>query len=111
MVAEFNWRDGKDYQYLEDLDPAELAWEFLRRNPEYEREIAASDPTDPSAATALTTHWGLRFPDTADATRHRRRNLLEPRRRPERPHPHPAGHARDAHTQYQSGSGQRPNGG
>lgn len=86
MVAERNWRDPTNYRYLSDLNPAGLAWEFLRRNPEYQREVAASDPADDHAANALMAHWGLRFPDNLKLVRHRRKDLLEPGRRSGRPH-------------------------
>jgi hypothetical protein len=33
-----DWRSAAAYVYLDDLDPAELAWEFLRRNPDYQRD-------------------------------------------------------------------------
>jgi len=32
------WRSEAAYAYLDDLKPAELAWEFLRRNPNYRRD-------------------------------------------------------------------------
>ena len=86
MVAETDWRDATNYQYLIDLTPSELAWEFLRRNPEYEREVAMFDSADEHAATALTAHWGLRFPDTAKRIRRRRTHLLEPGHRSGRPY-------------------------
>lgn len=86
MVAESNWQDPDNYHYLNDLKPSELAWEFLRRNSEYQQEVAASDPADDYAATALTAHWGLRFPDSPKLVRHRRKNLLEPSCRSGRPH-------------------------
>ncbi|WP_394701583.1 transcriptional regulator domain-containing protein [uncultured Roseibium sp.] len=62
MVAQAKWRDDEAYRYLEDLNPAELAWEFLRRNSDYQREVAASSPLDDRAVAALNAHWGLRFP-------------------------------------------------
>ena len=30
-----NWRNPEDYVFVEDLEPDQLAWEFLRRNPDY----------------------------------------------------------------------------
>lgn len=86
MVADTDWRDASSYRYLDDLTPSELAWEFLRRNPEYGQEVAASDGANRRAATALTAHWGLRFPDRTKPIRPRRRNLLEPGSRPGGPH-------------------------
>jgi hypothetical protein len=44
-----DWRSSADYAYLNDLDPAELAWEFLRRNPDYQRDHRTSVKPDPSA--------------------------------------------------------------
>lgn len=86
MVAQGNWRDAETYRYLKDLNAAELAWEFLRRNSDYQREVAASNPSDDRAVAALNAHWGSRFPDTAGPTRHERRHLLEPRCRSGRSH-------------------------
>lgn len=111
MAAETSWRDASNYQYLHDLNPSELAWEFLRRNPEYEKEVAAIDPTDERAATALTAHWGLRFPDSSKPARHRRRGFLEPGRRPDRPHSGAADGFDHAHVESQHRSGRRPSGG
>ncbi|WP_246249030.1 transcriptional regulator domain-containing protein [Chelativorans alearense] len=86
MVVLGSWRDAETYRYLKDLNSAELAWEFLRRNSDYQREVAASDPLDERAAAALNAHWGLRFPDTSRPARHERRHLLEPRCRSGRSH-------------------------
>ena len=87
MVAQGNWRDAeKKYRYLKDLNAAELAWEFLWRNSDYQKEVAASDPLDDRAVAALNAHWGLRFPDTSGPARHERRHLLEPRCRSGRNH-------------------------
>lgn len=86
MVAQGNWRDAETYRYLKDLNSAELAWEFLRRNSDYQREVAATNPSDDRAVAALNAHWGLRFRDTSGPARHECRHLLEPRRRSGRGH-------------------------
>lgn len=86
MMAQGNWRDAETYRYLKDLNAAELAWEFLRRNCGYQREVAASNPLDDRAVAALNAHWGLRFPDRSGSARHKRRHLLEPRCRSGRNH-------------------------
>lgn len=108
MVVETNWRDPTNYRYLDRLNPSELAWEFLRRNPEYEKEVSASDPTDDRSATALTAHWGLRFPDSTELVRTQCRRLLEPCRRSERPDLRPSTGAEHAHGELQSRSGRCP---
>ena len=61
-----DWRSAAAYAYLNNLHPAELAWEFLRRNPEYQRDYraAAADAADEAEfLEALLLKWGLRFPD------------------------------------------------
>ena len=61
-----DWRSAAAYTYLNDLNPAEFAWEFLRRNPEYQRDyrVAAADGVDEAEfLEALLLKWGLRFPD------------------------------------------------
>jgi len=61
-----DWRSAAAYAYLNDLNPAELAWEFLRRNPDYQRDYrAASGETAGQAefSEALIVRWGLQFPD------------------------------------------------
>jgi len=47
------------YRYAEDLGPEELAWEFLRRDPEY-RAAAALGPAHPPDPE-LARRWGLSF--------------------------------------------------
>ncbi|WMS43162.1 DUF6499 domain-containing protein [Acuticoccus sp. MNP-M23] len=88
MVADTNWRDPTHYRYLSGLNRSELAWEFLRRNPEYEKEVSASDPADDYAATALTAHWGLRFPDSTELVRAQPRHFLDTTHRSCRSHSH-----------------------
>ena len=44
MPSIADWRSAAAYTYLNDLTPAELAWEFLRRNPDYQREYRTHDP-------------------------------------------------------------------
>jgi len=61
-----DWRSATAYAFLNDLNPAEFAWEFLRRNPEYQRDyrVAAADGADEAEfLEALLLKWGLRFPD------------------------------------------------
>jgi hypothetical protein len=36
-----NWRNPHDYDFTQTLTAAQWAWEFLRRNPEYQREWRA----------------------------------------------------------------------
>ena len=52
-----DWRNEDDYEYIETLEASELAWECLRRNPEYRAQY-------PQMRDDLvsSTAWGLRFP-------------------------------------------------
>jgi hypothetical protein len=62
-MAPLDWRNAADYAELARLDLSSLAWEFLRRNPQYQlehagRELTMSGP-EPREVSA---RWGLRFP-------------------------------------------------
>lgn len=59
------WRSADAYDYLDDLPAADLAWEYLRRNPDYQTDFqAASQSRD---AEGLSLRWGLRFPGRSGA--------------------------------------------
>lgn len=58
-MSDADWRSSECYAALYELSPAELAWEFLRRNPEYQDAYALwSAEGDP----ARWLPWGLSFP-------------------------------------------------
>ena len=60
-----DWRNAAAYTYLQQLNRAELAWEFLRRNPNYNRDFRAAARRTSGEADfpeRLTRRWGLRFP-------------------------------------------------
>jgi hypothetical protein len=60
-----DWRNAATYAYLQNLNRAELAWEFLRRNPNYNRDFRAAARRTSGQADfpeRLTRRWGLRFP-------------------------------------------------
>ena len=60
-----DWRSAAAYAYLDELNPAGLAWEFLRRNPDYQRDYqaAAGDSAEEvEFAEAVILRCGLRFP-------------------------------------------------
>ena len=61
MPKHSDWRSAAAYDYVNDLDPAELAWEFLRRNPDYQREYRKVLRL--GGEEALAEQWGLRFRD------------------------------------------------
>ena len=74
-----DWRSPAAYAYLNDLDLAGFAWEFLRRNPDYRRNfrsIVGKPKSHTQFAQRSVTHWGLRFPSrSGPARRHRTADL------------------------------------
>ena len=65
-----HWRYSKRYEYVESLVSPDLAWEWLRRNEDYQRDFIAiqTDPDIENATIeAITSRWGLRFPSFAGA--------------------------------------------
>jgi Family of unknown function (DUF6499) len=81
MPGTGQWRNESAYNYIDNLDPAALAWEFLRRNRDYRKDYEAltrSGRTDAAATAALTERWGLRFCPESRDTRASRCNPLEP---------------------------------
>lgn len=49
------WRAAAAYLYTLDLYASELAWEYLRRHPQYRSDWNSA------AARAAPERWGLRF--------------------------------------------------
>jgi len=42
MPQASDWHSSARYAYVNQLHQAEIAWEFLRRNPDYRRDYAES---------------------------------------------------------------------
>ena len=58
-----DWRSAAAYDPLRALSPADLAWEFLRRNREYRQDYRRFlRSLSREEAKALGDKWGLRFP-------------------------------------------------
>ena len=74
-----DWRSPAGYAYLNDLDLAGFAWEFLRRNPDYQRNfrsVVGKPKSHTKFAQRSMTRWGLRFPSrSGSARRHRAPDL------------------------------------
>ena len=72
MPSIADWRSAAAYTYLNDLTPAELAWEFLRRNPDYQREYRTTIPKDADedgGPESSAQRWGLQFRTRSGAAR------------------------------------------
>lgn len=64
MPEQGTWRISTAYDYVNELDAPDLAWEFLRRNPEYQHDysqLKGKDPGEGKAESALSNKWGLSF--------------------------------------------------
>lgn len=67
-MANPDWRSAAAYDYLDCADPADIAWEFLRRNANYaadhrltEAKESPGDSSRQAELAALAARWGLRF--------------------------------------------------
>lgn len=64
MPEQGTWRISTAYDYVNELDAPDLAWEFLRRNPEYQQDynrLKLRGLGEDQAAAALSAKWGLSF--------------------------------------------------
>lgn len=75
MPDDENWRSHDATAYLDRVQRASFAWEFLRRNPDYRedyedmsRDAASGTTIALEAALALAQRWGLSFPVRPEAT-------------------------------------------
>ena len=68
---EADWRDERAYDYTAALTPREWAWEFLRRNPAFQRDLVAARQQaeswshqpllDVVASAGDLSRWGVLF--------------------------------------------------
>jgi hypothetical protein len=59
-----HWRSASEYAYAETLSAPDLAWEWLRRNVDYQRDYVSAhwNKDDPHELTRIVRQsWGLRF--------------------------------------------------
>jgi hypothetical protein len=81
MSEDESWRSEVAYDYIDKLNPGDLAWEFLRRNPEYKksyRELVAIERLSEGVARDFAEQWGLRFCRRPSLLRARPADLLDP---------------------------------
>lgn len=68
------WRSSDSYNHLDNLNSPDLAWEWLRRNTDYQKDFAENP--DPSLMRKLRRKWGLQFFRAAVAESWRSTDLL-----------------------------------
>jgi hypothetical protein len=61
IMSQEDWRSPAAYEYANSLESPGLAWEFLRRNPDYRADHRAA-ARDAGSGDARARVWGLRFP-------------------------------------------------
>ena len=64
MSEDESWRSETAYDYIDNLNPGDLAWEFLRRNPDYRKayqDLVSSGRLSIETAEEFANLWGLRF--------------------------------------------------
>jgi hypothetical protein len=67
-----HWRSASEYAYAETLSASDLAWEWLRRNVDYQRDYVSAhrNKDGPHELTRiLRQSWGLRFSGRSAAER------------------------------------------
>lgn len=85
MSEDENWRSATAYDYIDELTPSELAWEFLRRNPDYRQsydELLSTGRLTDEAARQFAQQWGLRFRSRPQGNGSHPADLLDPASRP-----------------------------
>ena len=64
------WRMSAHYDHVDDLTASDLAWEWLRRNEDYDHDFGSLANPDADPQTLIEKvrrHWGVRFPDRPPA--------------------------------------------
>lgn len=78
------WRISPTYDYLDNLPPPDLAWEWVRRNGEYQRdyaEFARQEDDQQPMIDQARQRWGLQFPCPSVAQGNRMSRILVGRSR------------------------------
>ncbi|WP_225157422.1 MULTISPECIES: DUF6499 domain-containing protein [unclassified Bradyrhizobium] len=62
-MPDTDWRSEEAYSGLKKADAADLAWEWLRRDPDYQEDYRRLSRRQRSSATTdqLRRKWGLSF--------------------------------------------------
>jgi hypothetical protein len=59
-MSGFDWRSVNSYGRAQDAEMTGFAWECLRRNPEYQRDLRSISPTS-AVSAEFRQRWGLCF--------------------------------------------------
>lgn len=77
------WQSNASYNYVDQLSIAGIAWEWLRRNQEYQRDFArylrtAGAQARTAQASGMAERWGLRFPGPSKPDKPDTVDILDP---------------------------------
>lgn len=64
------WRMPAHYDHVDHLTASDLAWEWLRRNDDYDHDyetLGSADADPQMLIEKIRRQWGLRFPDRPSA--------------------------------------------
>lgn len=77
-MPEFDWRSPDAYRPIQDITGPGFAWEFLRRSPDYRRDVKRQRRTltGDRADDAFGRRWGLPFRGRPTSIRRRRPCVL-----------------------------------
>ncbi len=72
------WRSSPSYDFVDEVAAPDLAWEWLRRNEDYQQDYraVARKATDAPAVLRFRNRWGLTFPGPARTVLRRYAGLL-----------------------------------
>ncbi|WP_292773844.1 transcriptional regulator domain-containing protein [Mesorhizobium amorphae] len=73
------WRSSSSYDYVDQLTPPDIGWEWLRRNEDYQRdyaELTSASSESPPLIERAGRRWGLRFPRRPCSEVHRGASVL-----------------------------------
>ncbi|MBA8841324.1 transcriptional regulator domain-containing protein [Ochrobactrum sp. RH2CCR150] len=63
-MQSIDWRTPAAYKHVKDLPAAGFAWEYLRRNEDYRKDVERLTRTGGGAVEeldAFASRWGVRF--------------------------------------------------
>ncbi|CAM5761079.1 hypothetical protein LMIY3S_00015 [Labrys miyagiensis] len=64
-MIEIDWRSPAAYEHAQSIPAAGFAWEYLRRDEEYQRDfdrVTRVKTPNTAVTEAFSRRWGLRFP-------------------------------------------------
>lgn len=74
------WRSSPTYDYVDGLRAPDLAWEWLRRNADYQRDYAQIGlrvEDQERLMKLVRQRWGLLFPGSSHFERYSRTSVLD----------------------------------